>query len=330
MIIKEVKLVRGFLLFCKEINIITDQGKISFKKDWDSDLIGKINKKLTNFKIESLNDFGRLRNTLKELSTKQYNPLEINLFKSIIDPWRFVDSTVKQVPRPLSVIFTKNIGIHQFVVFSLNAKDFSGALNANRQIADFLAKKIDNTTKQKDEEILMLIKEGIDEILDMVDFEVRVGVVFNNYFNGKYRYEGNELNKEEQYLYIAKLIEKYGVAYVENPFGEDDFDSYKKLLGQYRKICLICMNSKINEYKQGIDKKAFNTVVAKFEDISSFKIDVDSFKDERLNIVVECNPEIVDLFVGLKIPLLKLEDTKIGSEVERTIISISEKIIVKH
>ncbi len=311
----------------KSIIIVTDQGDISLKADLDSNFISKLNEKLKNFKIESANDFSKLKNNLKELDQEKYSEIERALFNKIKSPWRFFNPASSQVPRPMNVVLNKTVGANSFVVFSLNAKNFSGALDSNRHVTDYVAKKIKNPDEMKEEDILMIIKEGIDNTLELVDFELRVGIIFNNYSNGKYNYSDNSLNDQEQYEYVSKLIEKYGISYVENPFAENNLEMYKKLADNYRHMCLICMNSKINEYSRGLEKKSFNTVVVKFIYIASFKVDVDFFNSKGLNLVVDGRNSVADLAVGLRIPLVKIMDDKNGEQVARRLALIAEEIV---
>ena len=124
MIIKEIKLNKKFF-FIDEILILTDTDKISLKAEWDQDLVNKINSIVKDFKIESANDFSRLSRALeKVLDHDKYAILENSIFNNIKYGWRFFDPALRQVPRPMNVVLKKNRGIKEFVVFSLNTKDF--------------------------------------------------------------------------------------------------------------------------------------------------------------------------------------------------------------
>src|SRR3989338_9072640 len=199
MIIKEIKLNKKFF-FIDEILILTDTDKISLKAEWDQDLVNKINSIVKDFKIESANDFSRLSRALeKVLDHDKYAILENSIFNNIKYGWRIFDPALRQVPRPMNVVLKKNRGIKEFVVFSLNTKDFSAALAANHHVTDFLIKRIKNPGEMKEEDILMLIREAIDREHELVEFELRIGVVFNNYENGKYTYLDKTLDDEQQY-----------------------------------------------------------------------------------------------------------------------------------
>ncbi len=325
MIIKEVKLSSGFLFIKETLNIITNEGKINLEEKFDSKLVQELNIKLKDFEINSAEDFTKLKEKLKDLDNEKYLIIEKAIINNIKNFWSFFDPTITQVPRPMCVVYEKEKGIKKFIVFSLNANNFDAVITSCRKVTDFLKKK--DISKLKDEDILMLIKEGIDKEHELVNFELRIGVVLDNFENGNYIYNGYELDENKQFEFVSKLIEKYSVVYVENPFNETNLEVYKKLNNKFKSICLICLNSKINEYSEGINKKCFNTLIAKYLNISSFKTEALFFKDQGLNTIVEQNPDIIDVVVGLGIPLIKIEDDKNVYQISRKIKNISDEIV---
>ncbi len=325
MLIKEIKQEKNFLFLKSGVVVLTDGSKISLKVDWDSDTLNKLNSSLKDFKIECPDDFTKLKNELKWLDASKYSALELSLFNSLPNFLKFFNSNLKEVPRPMSVILKRDIGIKQFLIFSLNSNNFEAALIANRHVSDFIAKKIQDTANLKEEDVLMLIKEAIDEEHSLIDFELRVGVIFNNFSSGTYRYLNKELDPNEQFEFVSKLIEKYGVCYVENAFTESDLLSYKKLSDKYRSKCLISLNSSINEYNLGINKRAFNTLIIKFVDLSTFTSEVSFFKENNLNIIFEDNVGI-EVAAALGVPLVKLEDNEEGNRVSKKLLKIVEKL----
>ena len=255
MIINNVKLSRNIFLK-QEVVLETNNKKISLGELWEQEIVNKLNKQLMDFKIETYQDFIKLKDKLKWLDNEKYKLLETKLINSIPKFWKFFNPGIRGVPRPMIRVWEKVTGIKEFFVFSLNARDFEAALNANRHIIDNLKNK--NLQDLEEEKILMKIREAIDEEHALVDFEIRIGLIFNNFEKGKYQYKNKNLNKEEQLEFVKKLINNYGVCYVENPFSEKDLDSYEKLR-ELRSKSLICINSKINNYDKAIDKDAFSS-----------------------------------------------------------------------
>jgi enolase len=321
MIIKEIKRTKGFLLIKSKIILDTTDGSFDFEYALTDSEIIKLNSKIKDFKIETSEDFVRLKNSLKS-SDKEYSFIEEVLLKNIKKPWKLFGS-VSQIPRPINVVYRKETGIKEFVVFSLNTKSFDTAYNSGLKVVDYVNKKSQGLTE---EQILMLIKEAIDREHAFVDFELRIGVVFNNFVNGKYEYGDKKLNTKEQLEYIAKLIENYSVCYVENPFSEKDLDSYKALANDYRRMCLVCMNSKINEYSKPIKNKVLNTVVAKFDNVVDFQKEVLNFKDAGLNVVFNADIRGIDAAIGLGIPLVKIYDDAEGNKIAKKITEIQKQI----
>lgn len=324
MIIKEVKLDQR-LFFGDKVVILTDGNKISFSAEWDNKLVKELDDKLKNFKIENADDLVLLRNKLKDLNLDIYYVFENAILKHFKSGWKFINPSAIQVPRPMNVVLKKENGIKEFLVFSLNAKNFPIALDSNRHVIDRINKNLDNLRNLSEENILMSIKEAMDKEHDLIDFELRLGAVFDNYKDGKYNYNNKDLTREEQFEFVSKLINKYDLVYAENPFKEDDLEMYKKLTEKFRKKSLVCMNS--NNYKLDTEKKLFNCVVARFENVADFKSCIDIFKEKKLNIVVDGKESAMEAAVGLNIPLVKLTDDRTGDAAAHKLNSISEQIL---
>ncbi|MBI2148465.1 hypothetical protein HYU23_02200 [Candidatus Woesearchaeota archaeon] len=327
MIINEIKLSKQFLIFGDEVVIVTNHGKISIKENWSKDLVEKLNEKLKDFEINSAEDFSKLKEILKELNFHKYFVIEAAIINNTKQVWRFFNPSVVQIPRPIYIALSKNTGAKQFVIFSLNANNFDAVLTAGRKIADFVKKKESYLDNIKEEQLLMLIKEAIDIEHEFTNFELRIGVIFNNFIDGKYNYLDSKLDPIQQFDFVSKLIEKYSVAYVENPFVENDLAMYEKLNKRCKSSSLICMNSKVNEYTEGINKQAFNALVAKFTDVPSFATEINFFKDNNINIVADFSSEYTDVVVGLGIPLIKINDDKIGNEISKKLKIIADDIL---
>jgi enolase len=295
------------------VEFLCDEKRVLLDVEWDLSVIDKLNSHLKKFKIESFEDFSRLKDKLNWMNDNDYKILESTLFNSLFKPWRYFSPDIKQVPRPMSLVFSHDKKIKEFFVFSLNAGSFDGALEANMHVIDYVKKSIKDDIK--DENILMLIKEAIDEEHSIIDFELRIGIVFNNSLN----------TNERQFEDVSKLIDNYDLCYIENPFGETNFNDYKKLNDKYKSKCLISINSISNGDKL-IDKKMVNSSVVKFKNIKNFISEVNNLKDNKINVVAEAEPLFVDAFIGLGVPLIKLSDDKIGNQISKRIITIIDEV----
>ena len=146
-------------------------------------------------------------------------------------PWKLLTEKPTQIPRPMSIIFSKDLGVKEFLIFSTTSQHFDAALNANNQVTGEVNKRLVNEDRKtiSDEKLFIIIKEGIDEVFKDLNFDLRLGIRLDNHSNGKYLYNGKELNGAEQLEYVKTMIETYGLIYVENPFYENEIELYKKI-----------------------------------------------------------------------------------------------------
>jgi enolase len=87
-------------------------------------------------------------------------------------------------------------------------------------------------------------------------------------WNGKeYKYRSTARSTEDQIAYIAELVDKYNLVYVEDPLHEDDFDAFAELNSQVGNRCLVCGDdifvTQVGRILQGIERDAANCVLIK-------------------------------------------------------------------
>jgi enolase len=115
-----------------------------------------------------------------------------------------------------------------------NTKTFSQAITKNIRAYEY-AKKLLKTRKINDENAWMTDKTN-EEILFILKkikskFGVRIGIdaaASSFYKNGYYNYKNKKLirDKIDQADYIERLIEKFGLFYIEDPINEEDFGGF--------------------------------------------------------------------------------------------------------
>ncbi len=324
MIIKEIKYNKGILFNKEKLVIISDQGKSTLEIKIDVNKFKELANKLNNFSINNVNDFENVCAIIKKIVPEFSKELELAVINSSEHGWKIFNKNLKQIPRPMCLVFKKNKGIKEFYVISLNTKDFDGVVNAGKEITSLIEKSLVNRDKASldDEEMLLIVKEAADEIFKDLDFELRLGVGFDNYSNGKYEYTNKSINEKEQYEFITRLIGAYGLVYIENPFFEGDLESYKKLNDEFKHKCLICLNSKINEYTKGLNMEAFNAAVLSYSNFKQFQIEANTLLEDKINLVVVPNLELMNLIVALKIPIVKFTEGKNDNEIARHLFDI--------
>ncbi|MEM1537492.1 MAG: phosphopyruvate hydratase [Candidatus Nezhaarchaeales archaeon] len=122
-------------------------------------------------------------------------------------------------------------------------------------------------------EALQLVKDACVLVEDDVKCEVKIGIdlAASSLWDPEkrlyvYRRDGRLRSSEDQYQYVVELVEKYGLAYVEDPFHEEDFENFAKLTKDV-KNCLIVGDdlyvTNIKRLKEGVKIRASNGVIIK-------------------------------------------------------------------
>lgn len=96
-----------------------------------------------------------------------------------------------------------------------------------------------------DAEAFAIMEEATGAVSDETGLKVRIGLDMAasqlwDPGKGKYRYKDAEYTTEEQIGYVAGLIDKYDLIYVEDPLHEEDFQAFADLTGQVGDRCLVC------------------------------------------------------------------------------------------
>jgi len=174
------------------------------------------------------------------------------------------------------------------------AESFLEAQTANTQIhkkiGDLLKKKSTTFNGGKSDEgawianidttdAFEVIAKACEEVGNELDFECGFGidVAASSFWKPKeekyiYESEGKKRDTAEQLEFMLELIEKYHLAYVEDPFNEDDFDSFAELTRK-AKNCMICgddlFTTNSERLNNGIKINAGNAIIIKVNQIGT-------------------------------------------------------------
>jgi len=211
-------------------------------------------------------------------------------------------STATTLPYPLGNCISggqhalrgKSPDIQEFLGLPYGAETFLEAATANanihRKIGEALKKKDKTFTAGKSDEgawiatidgddAFEIIAKACEEVGNELDFECGFGVdmassSFWKEKEGVYDYanEGVTRDSGEQLDYVRGIIEKYHLAYVEDPFHEEDFKSFAELTKK-TKNCLICgddlFTTNNDRLAQGIKIGAGNAIIIKVNQIGT-------------------------------------------------------------
>ena len=229
--------------------------------------------------------------------------------------------------------------IQEYLALPHGAESFLEAQTANTQIH----KKIESTLKKKSttftggksdegawianidtEDAFEVMAKACEEVGNEMDFECGFGidVAASSFWKPKeekyvYEMEGKKRDTSEQLEFMLELIEKYHLAYVEDPFNEDDFDSFAELTRK-AKNCMICgddlFTTNTERLNNGIKINAGNAIIIKVNQIGTLtdaaetielaqRHGYDSVVSHRSGDT--CDWHIAHLAVAYKCPVIK-------------------------
>ncbi len=233
----------------------------------------------------------------------------------------------------------KSPDIQEYLALPHGAETFLEAVTANAQIhkkiGDALKKKSNTFNGGKSDEgawianidtvdAFEVIAKACEEVGNEMDFECGFGVdvASSSLWNekeGKYVYanEGVKRDTGEQLEFMRELIEKYHLAYVEDPFHEEDFQSFAELTRK-TKNCLICgddlFTTNTERLNNGIKINAGNAIIIKVNQIGTLSDAVETIETAQrhgYDPVVShrsgdtCDWHIAHLAVAYKCPIIK-------------------------
>jgi enolase len=234
----------------------------------------------------------------------------------------------------------KSPDIQEFLSLPLGAESFIEAATANVQvharIGEVLKKKDKLFSNGKsdegawianigDDDAFETISKACEEVENELGTECRLGVDFaaSSLWNSKkkayfYRREGKKRDPGEQVEYALEMVKKYHLAYVEDPFQEEDFRSFTELTKKV-KNCLVCGDdlfvTNSERLARGIKTESGNSIIIKVNQIGTL---TDAWETvemaERAGYVPvishrsgdTCDWHIAQLAVAFRCPIVKV------------------------
>jgi len=239
--------------------------------------------------------------------------------------------------------------IQEYLALPYGAESFVEAQTANAQIhkriGDVLKKKSTTFNGGKSDEGAWIANITTDDAFEVMarvceevgnelDFECRFGidVAASSFWKPKeekyvYENEGIKRDTAEQLEYLLSLVEKYHLAYVEDPFNEDDFDSFAELTNK-AKNCMVCgddlFTTNTERLNNGIKINAGNAIIIKVNQIGTLTDAAETIQAAQSNgydAVMShrsgdtCDWHIAHLAVAYRCPVIKtgiVEGTRIA------------------
>ncbi len=215
-----------------------------------------------------------------------------------------------QLPIPLLNIINggvhakNNLDIQEFMIRPEKIKSFSEAIRRSFLIIQNLKGMLDSTNVgdeggfapnlESNEEAIQLIIKAIEKsgFKPGEDVSICLDVA------------ANELNKPKTIDYYSELIKKYPIKSIEDPFAEDDWESWKKLTKdtgiQIVGDDLFATN--IKRLRKGIESKAANAILVKLNQIGTVSETLDvinlAHKHDLKTIISHRSGDSEDTFIA--------------------------------
>lgn len=162
-------------------------------------------------------------------------------------------------------------------------------------------------------EALDLIIQAAKETGYLEKIKIALDIAATHFYqDGVYRFEGSVFTKESFLNFYSDIIENYPILGIEDPFSEDDWESFKAITEKFgQKVSIIgddLLVTNIGKVKKGIEERACNALILKPNQIGTVSeaIDVGNFaKQNNWEIFVKhrggetTDTFISDLAVGL-------------------------------
>ena len=197
-----------------------------------------------------------------------------------------------------------NLDIQEFMIRPEKTNSFSEAIRRSFIVIQNLKKMLVNTNVgdeggfapnlKKDEDAIILINKVIKKIgfNPKVDFSICLDVA------------ANELSKPLSINNYYELIKKYPIKSIEDPFKEDDWDSWKELT-KNTNIQIVgddLFATNIKRLKKGIQEKSANTVLVKLNQIGTVSETLDvidlAHKNDLKTIISHRSGDSEDTFIA--------------------------------
>ncbi len=187
------------------------------------------------------------------------------------------NSKSSQLPVPLLNIINggvhakNNLDIQEFMIRPEKTKSFSEAMRRSFLVIQNLKGIIDDTNVgdeggfapnlRDNEEAIKLIIKSIEKsgFRPGEDISICLDVA------------ANELDKEKKVDYYSELIKKYPIKSIEDPFTEDNWESWKKLTkdSSVQIVGDDLFATNIKRLKKGIEEKSANAILVKLNQIGT-------------------------------------------------------------
>jgi len=237
-------------------------------------------KNFENIKKEFCRDFTQesfdafLEKNLDYLGSNITTALSFAFFN--LDRENFARNSEAKLPYPLGNVVGggKHLGkidIQEILVLPVKAENIYEAIKTNFDIWKEIKEKYKSKFFGVNEEGALVMDLNNSEALEIVSetarkYGAKVGIdlaATELFSNGYYIYKDKKIQREEQIELISEWIKDFNLYYIEDPFEENDFSSFRELTKKFKNKCLICGDDLFATNWKRLDNEIANSVIIK-------------------------------------------------------------------
>ena len=243
----------------------------------------------------------------------------VSLFKYLGDSKSF------QLPVPLLNIINggvhakNNLDIQEFMIRLDKAKSFSEAMRVSFLVIQNLKSMLDSTNVGDEGGFAPNLKSNEEAIKIIVKAIEKSGFKPGEDISICLDIAANELKESKTIDYYSELISKYPIKSIEDPFAEDDWESWKKLT-KNTKIQIVgddLFATNVKRLKKGIEEKSANAILVKLNQIGTVSETLDVInlaqKNDFKTIISHRSGDSEDTFIADLAVATKSSQIKTGS-----------------
>ena len=263
----------------------------SYKKDLDLDIktLGKLSDYFIDDVIEKFEDLRRIEDIVKgQVGANTLFALESAALKALAKEkkkqvWQLIDSKSKSLPRLVGNCIgggkhsnlERKPDFQEFLLIP-NSKSVKKSFEINKKAkkdTEILLEKSDKKFegKMNDENAwgTSLNEKEVLDVLKNLKLPLGVDIASSSFYKRKkYKYENPLLQRteEEQLGYLTNLIKNTNLFYIEDPFYEEDFEGFARLLKKFPKSLIVCDDLTVTNSKRlekAIEMKSINAIIVK-------------------------------------------------------------------
>ncbi|MGB9635216.1 MAG: phosphopyruvate hydratase [Candidatus Micrarchaeia archaeon] len=225
------------------------------------------------------------------------------------------------------------LAVQEFMIVPVNARNFTDAMRmcteVYHELKEIISDKYGKSATgvgdeggfapaiNKTSDALDLIMKAIEKTGYMKEMRISLDCAASEFYDkGMYRIDGKKIGTDKLLDFYADIVKEYNLFSIEDPFNEDDFEAFSKLI-EYVKCKVVGDDltvTNVSRIQKAIDMKSINTLLLKVNQIGTLTEAWDAATlalNNNCGVIVShrsgetCDTFIADLAVALNCGMIK-------------------------